>query len=121
MERINVASLKRAGPYSHATVAGGIVFLSGQAGLNGQNARDFGSQFDVAVANVEEILREAGSSLDKICKVTVFISDGRYFDEMNRKFEAVFHGKEPARTTVVAHLPLEDMLVELDVTAALSV
>lgn len=121
MERINVPSLKKAGPYSHATIAGGLMFISGQVGLNEQNIDDFESQFDIAIANVEMILKTAGSSIDEICKVTVFISDARFFDAMNKKFQAVFSGREPARTTVVAHLPREDMLVELDVVAALAV
>jgi 2-iminobutanoate/2-iminopropanoate deaminase len=100
---------KPIGPYSQAVVASGLIFLSGLIPLRSDGNMekgDIGSQFDTIVANASAILEEAGSSLDKVAKVTVFMSDLSEFGEMNEAYSRAFRHPYPARTTVqVAALP----------------
>ncbi len=66
------------GPYSHAVVAGGLVWLSGQLGLDpttGELAGTIEEQTERAAKNLAAALEAAGSSLDKVVKTTCFLSD----------------------------------------------
>lgn len=99
---IDLPDLGKGGPYSHAVVAGGLVFVSGQTGQGGNSFRE---QFQDAISRVEKILRASGSSLDRTVKVTVYLSDPSSFQEMNALFSERFKSAPPARTTVVTASP----------------
>ena len=73
-----------------------------------------------SLTNVKAILEAAGSSMDKVVKTTVFLSDMNNFGAMNEVYATFFtEGSYPARSAVeVARLP-KDALVEIEVTAAL--
>jgi 2-iminobutanoate/2-iminopropanoate deaminase len=109
------------GPFSHATLAGNLVFLSGQIALDPKTGAlvggDAAAQREQALRNVLAVLEAAGRSLSDVIKASVFLTDMRDFPAMNAVFGRHFEPPYPARTTVaVAALPL-GAAVEIDVVA----
>jgi 2-iminobutanoate/2-iminopropanoate deaminase len=96
-------------PYSQAIVAGGLVFTAGQVGLRpGDTAAegDVAQQTEQALANVAAILEAAGSSLERLVKTTVFLTDLGDFAAMNEVYARHVGERPPARSTVeVSRLP----------------
>ncbi|MDR3073451.1 MAG: RidA family protein [Deltaproteobacteria bacterium] len=107
------------GPYVQARVAGGFVFVSGQLGMNpdGVLPADFETQAHNSLRNLRAILEEAGSSLPKVVKATVFLGDLENFAKLNAIYAEYFKAPCPARSCVeVARLP-RDAQVEIEVIA----
>ncbi len=109
------------GPYSQGIVANGFVFAAGQGGLipGTKNLVEggTGAQTKQALENLRAILEAAGSSLDKVVKTTVFLTNLDDFAEMNAVYATFFGDKPPARSTVqVAKLPL-GFSVEIEAVA----
>ncbi|MBG0789063.1 MAG: RidA family protein [Desulfovibrionaceae bacterium] len=104
------------GPYSQATAAGNMLFVSGQLGIvpsEGKLAEGFKAQTRQALENMKAILEEAGSSLDKVLAVDVFILDMGRFADLNGIYAEYFSDHKPARAAIqVGGLPLGG-LVEL--------
>jgi len=98
------------GPYSQATASGNTLFVSGQLGINpseGRLADGFKAQTRQALENLKAILEEAGSSLNKVMAVDVFLMDMGRFAELNAIYAEYFSDHKPARAAVqVAGLPL---------------
>ncbi len=118
---INIEGLFKAGPYSHAVEAGGMLFLSGTVPVDPQSGEPAGSSIKEATArvleNIKLILDSAGSSLDKVIKVTVFLTDMGDFSAMNEVYKTYFTANEPARSCVaVKELPGK-FPVEIEVIA----
>jgi 2-iminobutanoate/2-iminopropanoate deaminase len=114
---------KAIGPYSQAIRANGLVFCSGQIPLDPATTQliqgDVGTQTDRVLKNLSAVLQQAGSSLDKAVKTTVFLKSMGDFAAMNEAYGKYFTSNPPARSTVeVARLP-KDVLVEIDVVALL--
>ena len=110
-------------PYSQAIRAGGFVFVSGQLALRpGATELSGGSieeQTEQVLANLRAILEEAGSSLDRLVKTTVFLQDLDDFQGMNSVYATHVGDMPPARSTVeVARLP-SGALVEIEAIAAI--
>ena len=109
-----------AGPYSHAVVANGFVFISGQGPVNpetGAMPDAFADQVRQTFNNVHTILEAAGSSLDDVVKVNAYVTDLTRFAEFNEVYKEFFREDPPARTTVGA--ALLGILVEVDCIATL--
>lgn len=108
------------GPYSQAIKAGGMVFCSGQIPLTANgDLLDEGikTQTEQVLKNLAAVLEAAESSLDKVVKTTVYLSDMNDFSAMNEVYAKFFTINKPARATVeVARLP-KDVLVEIDCVA----
>jgi 2-iminobutanoate/2-iminopropanoate deaminase len=123
MERVFTADApKPVGPYSQAIRHGGLVFVSGQVALDPTTGKIRGEtieeQTEVAIRNLEAILRAAGSGLDRLLRVTVFLARMSDFGRFNSVYERILGDARPARTTVEAsRLPL-DLKVEIDAIAA---
>jgi 2-iminobutanoate/2-iminopropanoate deaminase len=105
-------------PYSQAIKANGFVFVSGQLSLRpGEKdllAGDITTQTDQVFKNLRAILDEAGSSLDRLVKTTVFLQNLDDFAGMNEVYAANVGTTPPARSTVeVAKLP-SGALVEIE-------
>ncbi len=122
-ERIETEKAPAAiGPYSQAIVAGDLVFVSGQIPLDPATGAiiegDVEAQTDRVMKSVEEILRAAGSSLDRVVKTTVYLADLGEFERMNRVYASYFaDGPAPARATVqVSGLP-KGVSIEIDAVA----
>jgi len=111
------------GPYSQAIVANGMVFTSGQIALNPQGeivSDDIKEQTKQVLNNLSEVLKEAGSSLDKVLKTTIFLSSMDDFQAVNEVYGSFFAEHKPARSTVaVKTLPL-NVKVEIDCIALVS-
>src|SRR5919108_2014837 len=111
-----------AGPYSPATIAGNLVFVSGQGGrdpITGQLAGpDVETQTEQVLKNIAAILEAAGSGLAHVLRCGVFLVDIREFPRMNEVYGRMFGNHRPARTTVeVSNLPGAGMRVEIDAIA----
>jgi 2-iminobutanoate/2-iminopropanoate deaminase len=109
-----------AGPYSHAVVANGFVFISGQGPVDPESGTmpdAFADQVRQTLSNVQTILEAAGSSLDNVVKVNAYVTDLTRFAEFNEVYKEFFQDDPPARTTVAT--ALLGILVEVDCIAAL--
>ena len=109
------------GPYSQAVKANGLIFVSGQVGIDPATQQvvtgDINAQTDRVLRNLSEILEAAGSGLGKVVRATVFLKNMNDFAAMNQVYGKYFSSAPPARSTVeVARLP-KDVLVEIDVIA----
>lgn len=114
---------KPIGPYSQAIEAGNLVFVSGQGPADPKTGKivsgGIKEQTKQTFENVEAILNVAGLTFEHVVKVSVFLKNMSDFGRMNEVYATFFRRKPPARTTVQASLPLERMLIEVDVVAAL--
>ncbi|MBD5227755.1 MAG: RidA family protein [Bacteroidales bacterium] len=110
------------GPYSQATIAGNLIFVSGQLPINpetGEMPADIKEQTRQSIANIRAILEEAGASLDNVVKSTVLLADMSLFGAMNEVYAENFREVYPARCAfAVKELP-KQALVEIEVIAAL--
>lgn len=109
------------GPYSQAVKVGSLVFVSGQIPVDPATGafagEDIESQTHQSLINLKAILEEAGSSLDKVVKTTVFLQDMNDFAAMNGVYAQYFQEPFPARAAVqVGRLP-KDALVEIECVA----
>jgi 2-iminobutanoate/2-iminopropanoate deaminase len=110
-------------PYSQAIKAAGLVFVSGQLGLAPGATEMVGpgveEQTSQVFENLEAILSEAGTGLDRIVKTTVFLTNLGDFQAMNSVYAERVGAVPPARATVeVAALP-SGALVEIEAIALL--
>jgi 2-iminobutanoate/2-iminopropanoate deaminase len=99
---------KPLGPYSHAVVAGGFVFVAGQGPINPKTQKmelgDIKSETRLELTNISTILKAAGSSMENVVKVSVYLGDLNDFEAMNQVYTEFFKDNYPARTTVQAVL-----------------
>jgi 2-iminobutanoate/2-iminopropanoate deaminase len=112
------------GPYSQAVRAGNLIFTAGQAGVDPANqqvvAGGITEQTTRTMENLKAILEEAGTSLAKTVKATVFLKDMNDFAAMNAVYGAYMsaHGvAPPALSTVEAARLPKDVLVEIELVA----
>jgi 2-iminobutanoate/2-iminopropanoate deaminase len=110
-------------PYNQAIRVDGLVFVAGQLGLRPGEQELVGEsvaeQTEQVLANLRAILEEAGSSLDRLVKTTVFLQDLSDFAAMNDVYAKHVGDRPPARSTVeVARLP-SGALVEIEAIAHL--
>ena len=109
-----------------AVVAGGVVYLRGQIGQDLDTRESVGigdvtAQTEKAMANIAMLLEEAGSSLADIVKVTVYIIDPRYREDVYRTMGKWLKGVYPVSTGIVVQaLARPEWLVEIDATAVIS-
>ncbi len=99
------------GPYSQAVNIGDIIYTSGQIPLNAYGSLvegDIATQTKQVLTNLSEVLKEGGSSLDKVIKTTIFLSNMEDFADVNKVYAEFFGTHKPARSTVaVKTLPLK--------------
>lgn len=108
------------GPYSQAIIVGELVFTSGQIPIVPETGEIAGNtiveQAEQVMKNLDQVLKEAGSSLEKSVKTTCYLSDMENFSEFNLVYEKYFTEK-PARSCVaVKELP-KKVLCEVEVIA----
>ncbi len=115
---------KAIGPYSQAVVAGGFLFSAGQIALDPATMQvvegGVPEQTERVFRNLEAVLGEAGLTFNDVAKTTVFLRDMADFAAMNEVYARFMGDHRPARSTVaVAGLP-RDVLVEIEVIAAIA-
>ncbi len=109
-----------------AVVAGGVVYLRGQIGQDLETRESVGigdvvAQTEQAMSNIRMLLEEAGSRLEDIVKVTIYIIDPRYREDVYRVVGRWLRGVYPVSTGIVVQaLARPEWLVEIDATAVLS-
>ena len=104
--------------------AGNIVFLRGQVGSDFEGKivgnGDPQAQTDQAMKNVKQLLEEAGSCLDHICKITVYLTDRGYREKVYRALGKWFKGVSPVSTgVIVSGLAKPEWVMEIDVIAVI--
>jgi len=111
---------KVAGAYSHAIIANGFVYVSGQGPADpatGIVPDAFGGQVRQVLKNLQTILRGTGAELADVVKVTAYLADLTRFKEYNEIYAEFFPTEPPARTTVGCQL--HGIHVEIDCVAVL--
>jgi len=113
-----------AGPYSQAIRAGDLVFTAGQLGLDPATGEfsgdDVGTQAERALANLAAILDAAGSGMDRLVKVTVFLADIGDWPAVNEVYARLIPEPFPARSAfAVKDLP-RGARVEIEAVAMVS-
>ncbi len=111
---------KVVGPYSQAIVSNGLVFCSGQIGIDPKTnelVTGFEEQTHQVLKNLKEVLEASNSSLEKVVKTTVYLADIKDYVQMNEIYGQYFSDHKPARAAfAVAHLP-KDAYIEIEVVA----
>jgi 2-iminobutanoate/2-iminopropanoate deaminase len=121
VEKIQVHTKKAAemgGPYSQAVIHENMIYISGQGAVDpATNRLETGTiekEAKLALENIRIIMEEAGSSMDKILKISVFLSDIRNYGRFNDVYRKYFSEPMPARTCVeVDKLPF-GLCIEID-------
>ena len=113
-----------AGPYSQAIRAGDLVFTAGQLGLDPSSGEftsdDVAGQAERALANLAAILDAAGSGLDRLVKVTVYLADISDWPAVNEVYARVIPEPFPARSAfAVRDLP-KGARVEIEAVAVVN-
>lgn len=98
---------------------GDLVFVSGQAALNSRGELvgrgDFDAQAAQSFENLRSVLRAAGSDLDKLIKVTIYLTDMSQFERIVALRERYFSPPWPADTLVeVSALALPELMIEIE-------
>lgn len=104
---------------------GTLVFVRGQVGQDLETATSVGgddpaAQAEQAMANVKQLLEEAGSSLDQICRIQVYVTDRSYREQVYQVIGRWLKGVFPVSTgLVVSGLARPEWLMEIEVTAVI--
>jgi len=111
-------------PYSHAVVANGVAYVSGQIAVrpNGAGPLDIvgetvEEQTKQALENVDRVLRASGSSLRSAVKITVLLAEPEDFKRMNSVYSEFFPDNKPARSVAKLGLEIPGILISIDAIA----
>ncbi len=109
------------GPYSQATMANGVLYVSGQIPLNQETGELVSDSIEeethMVMRNLQFILAEAGMDFSNVVKCSIFVKDLNNFGKINETYGSYFTSNPPARETVeVARLP-KDVNVEISCIA----
>lgn len=107
------------GPYSQAIEAKDVIYTSGQIGLTPQGVLVEGieAQTRQVLNNLSEVLKTGGSSLQKVVKTTIFLSNMDDFALVNTIYAEFFGEHKPARSTVAVKALPKGALVEIECIA----
>ena len=129
MKFINPESLAPPKGYNHGTLAlsdGHVLFIAGQIGWNRDEKLADGlvAQFDLALANVLEIVRAAGGNAEDIGRFTIFVKDKSQYLQLRKEIGTAYRQRMghhyPSMSLVVVKDLLEDgALVEIETTAVI--
>jgi 2-iminobutanoate/2-iminopropanoate deaminase len=101
--------LQALGPYSQVVRAGNLLYVSGQVGLNPATGEPAGDSVEAqarqAFENLSTVLRAAGSDMQYVIKITVFLTDANAFSTLNELFREYFPKNPPARSVPIVQLP----------------
>jgi aminoacrylate peracid reductase len=109
------------GPYSPAVKAGGFIYVSGTLAEDASSTivgkGDVGAQTRRVIERMREVLTAAGSSLEQVVSVTVYLTSASDFAAMNEAYRTFWPKDPPTRTTVIAGLVLPEAMVEMSMIA----
>jgi 2-iminobutanoate/2-iminopropanoate deaminase len=112
------------GPYSQAVAAGGMLYVSGQIPLDPATGEivsgDLSAQTKQVLENLKAVVEAAESRMNKVVKVTIYLTDMQQFAVVNEIYGTYFSAPYPARACVeVSQLP-KGVQVEMDAVAVLN-
>lgn len=108
------------GPYSQATLTNGLIFVSGQIPLDPETGKletDIEKATLRSLTNVLAIVEVAGSKLEDIAKVNVFVKDINDFDKINAVYADFFKDHKPARALVQVSVLPKNAIIEIEAIA----
>ena len=121
-EIITTDKAPQSGAYSQAIKYGNLVFVSGQTPDDPATHKPMKGtiteQTELVLTNIKHILEAAGSGLDKVLKVNIYLSDIAHKPEMNATYKKFFPNNPPARIGMAVKGIDDDLDVEIDVIAA---
>ena len=113
---------KALGPYSQGYVHNGVLYTAGQIAINPEvndvEATTIEAQTEQVCKNLGEVLKEAGTSFDKVLKTTCFLADMSDFAAFNEVYGKYFTSK-PARSCVAVKTLPKGVLCEVELIAAI--
>lgn len=110
-----------AGHYSQGVVHGGVVHVAGQLPLDprdGSTVEGIDAQTERTLRNVEAVLAAAGSGLDRVLSMTVYVTDVGMWPEVNAAFARVMGNHRPARAVVPVPALRKGCMIEIQAVAA---
>jgi 2-iminobutanoate/2-iminopropanoate deaminase len=121
-ETVNAEGAPKAGPYSHAVISNGLIFLSGQTPTDPNTGQlvegSIGDQTRRCLDNLAVVAAAAGAQLSDAVRVGIYVTDISTFKDVNDAYVKYFETDPPARSTIgVAALPLGAQ-VEIDMVLA---
>ena len=108
------------GPYSQAVVANGMIYTSGQIGMDEKGvvvADDVVNQAHQVMKNLFYVLEEAGAHFNDVIKTTIFLADMDDFAKVNEVYAHYFGHHKPVRSTVAVKTLPKEVLIEIDCIA----
>ncbi|HEX8367298.1 MAG TPA: RidA family protein [Pyrinomonadaceae bacterium] len=112
-----------AGHYSHGIVQNGFVFVSGQLPMNPLTREvengAIEAQTELALRNVEAVLHAAGTDLNHVVQMTIYVSDMELWDKVNQVYARILGEHRPARAIVPVKDLHFDTKIEIQAIAAL--
>lgn len=109
------------GHYSQAVVAGNMIFVAGQLPkipLNDKNVTgDISKQTLQALKNVLSIVKAAGGDITTIARTTIYTTDVKHWEEINRVYADFFGAVQPARSIITVAALHHNFLVEIEAVA----
>ena len=117
-------ALKPSGHYSQAIIHNGLIYTSGQLAFDAETGEKKGASIAEethhVLKNLELILKEAGSSKEKVIKTTLYISDVALWGQVDRVYADFFGNHKPARSVVPTHGKLHfGFNIEIEAIASL--
>jgi 2-iminobutanoate/2-iminopropanoate deaminase len=112
-----------AGHYSQGIVQGGFVFVAGQLPLDPLSGAlvapdDIEAQAERTLRNVDAILRAAGSGLERVCSMTIYITDRSLWPQVNAVYARILGAHRPARAVIPVSELREGCLIEIQAIAS---
>jgi 2-iminobutanoate/2-iminopropanoate deaminase len=108
-EALQSPRVPQLGPYSQAVRVGDLIFVAGQAGLDPTTGKIAGTTFELqarqAFKNLQVLLEDVGSGLERVVKTTCFLAVPEAFDTLNALYAEYFPTAAPVRSTPVVQLP----------------
>jgi 2-iminobutanoate/2-iminopropanoate deaminase len=110
----------RTSPFSPVVKVGNLLFVSGQLGVGGGGPRGIAAETTAAMNRISQLLKQAGSSLDRVAKCTVMLADMGEWAAMNEAYLAFFPDKRPARSSFGTSGLAYDGRVEIECIATVN-
>ena len=116
--------MKPIGTYSPYIKAGNTIYVSGQIPINPDSGQLVQGHIQIAIQqvfeNLKTVIQDAGGTLDQIVKLTVYVTNLDYFEDVNEVMQQYFIAPYPARALIeVSRLP-KDAPVEMDAVVVLT-
>ena len=109
------------GPYSQAIIHNGLIYISGQGAIDLQTNQvllgTIEEESELALENIRIIVEEAGSSLNNVLQVRVYLLDMKEYSRFNEVYKKYFQADPPARTCIQAGKLPFGIRVEIDAIA----